>query len=298
MLQSRLAYGHNSFVLNEHYNTDGTIDRTKVHNTVVVDELEGGPGFRDLRDPYHLTTGGALGRVHKGLLALQLSGRILVPDATQVASLEDRKRSLLAAFDPALCYRDSPTTEGAYALDFSAATADSATYPTGRISLRYYVRPSNRPRVVEDIRDNTAVRFALGLVGADPRCYEQTEQTLTLTAAAPTGNVVNRGTVPGPLKATITMTGAGNAAYTITRAGVSFVLDLSGMVNGDVVVVIFETSAPYGNGKVITKNGVANFALKTSSPSTWLDAPVGTTSFTVTNAANASCVLGWYSARA
>lgn len=299
MLQSRMAFGHNSFVLNEHFNTDGTLDRTKAQSTLVIDELEGGPAFRDLRDPYHLATGGALGRVHKGLVSFRMSGRVLVPDATQEASLADRKRAFLAAFDPALCYRDSPTTDGAYALDYSEKTLDTATYPTGRISLRYYLRPNDRPRWVEDIKDSGAIRIALGLVGADPRCYEQTEQTLALTAGSPTGNVVNRGTAPAPLKATITMTGAGNAAFTITRSGVSFILNLTTMVNTDVVVVIFETGAPFGVGKVITKNGVAAFSLKTSSPSTWLDAPVGTTSFTISNTGGVgSCVLGWYSARA
>jgi len=299
VLQSRLAFGHNSFVLNEHYLADGTTDITKVKNTLAVDEIEGAPAFRDLRDPYHLTTGGGLGRVHKGLKSLRLAGRLLVPDASQQASLADRERAFLAAFDPALCLRDSPTTEGAYALDFSEHTADTTTYPTGRISLRYYVRPDGQPRLVEKLTDAAVRSFALRLVAADPRLYEQTEQTLSLTPGAATGNVVNRGTVPAPMKATITMGGAGHASFTITRAGVAFILNLAGMVNGDSIVVIFETSAPYGAGKTVVKNGVAAFGLKTSSPSTWLDAPVGTTSFAMTNTTNvASCVLAWRSARA
>jgi hypothetical protein len=299
VLQSRIAFGHNSFVLNEHFNTDGTIDKTKVTNTIVVDERETQPDFRDLRDAYHLTTGGVLGRTHKGLKGLRLSGRIMVPDASQQASLSDRERAFLAAFDPALCYRDSPTTDGAYSWDFSEATADTATYPTGRISLRYYLRPDRPPRVVENLKDRSSRLFALSMVGADPRLYEQTEQTLSLTPGSASGNVVNRGTVPAPLKATITMAGAGHASFTVTRGGVAFILNLSGMVNGDVVVVIFETCAPYGRGRLITKNGVENFALKTSSPSTWLDAPVGTTSFAISNHTNVtSCVLAWRSARA
>lgn len=299
MLQSRISFGHNAFVLNEFYNVDGTIDNTKVQDALIVDERETQPDFRDLRDAYHLTIGGGLGRVHKGLKGLRLSGRIMVPDASQQKSLADRERAFLAAFDPALCYRDSPTTEGAYALDFSEVTADTATYPTGRISLRYYMRPDRAPRITENLKDRSSRLFGMALVAADPRLYEQTEQTLSLTPASASGNVVNRGTVPAPMKATITMAGAGHASFTITRAGVAFILNLAGMVNGDVVVVIFETSGPYGRGKLITKNGVENFALKTSSPSTWLDAPVGTTSFAISNHTNVtSCVLAWRSARA
>jgi hypothetical protein len=299
MLQARASYGHNGFVFGEHYDAAGVVDYTKVNDTVVIDEREIDTGFRDLRDPYHLTTGGALGRVHKNFTTIRMSGRILVPDASQQASLSDRERALLAAFDPALCYRDSPTTEGAYSFDFAERTLDTTTYPTGLISLRYYARPVARPRTDETLKDRTVRAFACGLIAPDPRCYEQTEQTLSLTPGAPSGNVVNRGTVPAPLKATITMSGAGHASFTITRSGVAFILNLSTMVNLDVVVVLFETSGPYGLGKRITKNGASAFGLKTSSPSTWLDAPVGTTSFAITNTTNVtSCVLAWHSARA
>jgi hypothetical protein len=153
--------------------------------------------------------------------------------------------------------------------------------------------------MIEDLSDRSARKFAMSLIAADPRQFEQTEQTLSLTPASTPGDVVNRGTVPAPMKATITMSGAGHVLFTITRSGVAFILDLSGTVNGDVVVVIFETSGPYGRGKLITKNGVESFALKASSPSTWLDAPVGTTSFAISNHTNVtSCVLAWRSARA
>lgn len=299
MLQSRVTYGHNTFSFNEHLSTVGVADRSLVQNTVVIDERVVQTAFRDLRDPYHLTTGGALGRSHKGFTTIRMRGRILVPNASQAASAADRERALLAAFDPALCYRDSMTSEGAYPLSFSEPTTDTTTYPSGWIPLRYYCRPDARPRVTEKLSDGAVRYFDLGLVAGDPRAYEQTEQTLSLTPGSPTGNVVNNGTVPAPLKATITMSGAGNAAFTITRSGVAFIVNLSGMVNNDIVIVLFETCGPYGNGKLVTKNGTSNFALKTSAASTWLDVPVGTTSFTITNTTNVtSCALAWYSARA
>jgi hypothetical protein len=297
MLQGRCTYAHNSFVFNEHYDTDGTYIRSRVNDTVVIDEREIDVGFRDLRDPYHLTTGGALGRVHKGFTTIRLSGRILVPNISQAGSAADRERDMLAAFDPALCYRDSPTTEGAYAFDFSEPTTDTTTYPTGLIAMRYYARPMARPRVREALNDGTVRNYALGLVAADPRAYEQAANSVSLTPASPSQNLANNGTIPAPLRMYVVMAGAGSASFTLTRGGVAFVLNLSSMIATDAVLVTHETSGPYGNGKLITKNGVSAFALKTSSPSSWLDVPVGTTTFTITNTTNVtSCTLGWHSA--
>ena len=294
MLRSRATFGHGSLVLGEHYNADGTVDKSKVNDTIVIDERLSDPAFRDTRDPYHLTTGGELGSVHKGMAFYRLRGRILVPNASQQARLGDRERQLRAAFDPALCLRDSPTTDGAYTLDWDEITADTANYPSTRIPSRIYVRPAGQPQVTETIRDGTARPFLVGLVAPDPRIYAQSESTLALTPAAASGNVVNLGTVPAPLKATIVMAGAGSATFTITRSSVAFILNLSGLVNLDSVVVTFETSGPFGRGRLITKNGTENFALKASAADTWLDAPVGTTSFAITNHTNVtSCTLSW-----
>jgi hypothetical protein len=211
--------------------------------------------------------------------------------------MADAERAMYAAFDPALCYRDSPTTEGAYAFDFVEATTNTGTYATGRIPLRYYCRPDDGPRIREVVGEGYR-QFGISLLAPDPRAYEQTEQTLVLTPGSATGNVINRGTVPAPLKLTVVLSGNGNSAFTITRSGVSFVLNLSAS-GATTIVVVMETCGPYGRGKYITKAGVETFSLKTSGPSTWLDAPIGTTSFVMTNSTNVtSATLGWYSARA
>jgi hypothetical protein len=297
MLQSRVTWGHGSFLLNGHFNTDGTIDRTKVQNTYVLDNRSFDPAFRDTRDPYHLSQGGALGRVHKGMAFLPLRGRILVPNTSQQSSLTDKELALRAAFDPYLCYLDSVATEGAYTLDWDELTADVTNFPSGRMPLRLYARPVATPRVQEGISDGPTRAFSLALVAGDPRRYRQVQSTLVLSPGTPSGSVANIGNVPAPLKATIVMAGAGSATFTITRSGVAFILDLSGMVNTDTVVVVFETAGPYGRGRLVTKNGTENFALKTSAPSTWLTAPIGSTTFTISNTANVtSCTLGWYSA--
>lgn len=302
MLRSRVTFGHNSFVLGEHYNADGTIDQSKVQNTIVLDERISDPAFRDTRDPYHLATGGALGSVHKGMAFYRLRGRILVPDASQQARLSDREREIRAAFDPALCLFDSPATDGAYTLDWDEITADTSVYLTGRLPQRVYVRPASQPQFTEQLRDGGARPFMLGLVAPDPRIYEQAEQTITLTPASATQTARNRGTVPTPWKATITMSGGGSATFSLERIGDGLnplVFNLSGMVNNDVVVIYGETSGPYGRGRRLTKNGVEAFSLKVSDPATWFTLPAGDNSITITNHTNVtSCVLAWRSARA
>lgn len=300
-LRSRLTWGHGvggaSLVLNEQWAADGTEDAAKWQDTAVVDELIRDPTFRDLRDPLHLAQGGALGRVHKGMGFWRLRGRILVPDATQLAKLGDRERDFRAAFDPYQCALDSPTTDGAYALAWDELQTADATFTTGRRPVQIYARPTAHPQMVERYDDGPVRDFAIGLVAPDPRVYRQVESTLALTPASPTGNVINLGNTPAPLKATIVMAGAGSATFTITRAGLAFVLNLSGMVNLDTVVVLFDSfSGPYGRGKLITKNGVENFGLKVSAVDTWLTAPIGTTGFTISNTTNVtSCTLAWRS---
>lgn len=297
MLESRVTFGHRTFVLNEHFNTDGTIDKTKVKDTIVVDQFIREPAYRDSREALHLAQGGTLGRVHKGLDFYRMQGRILVPDASQGARLADRDRDLRAAFDPYLCMVDNSASDGAYALDWDELTGDTTNFPSGRRPVRVYARPSLAPRSVERVADGPRRDFSLGFVCPDPRVYRQVESTITLTPASATQNVVNIGTTPAPLKLSITMAGAGNAAFTLTAGPFALVLNLSGMVNLDVVDVYMETCGPYGRGKRVTKNGVDNFALKTSGPTTWLNAPVGTTSFVMTNHTNVtSCVVAWRSA--
>lgn len=297
MLRSKVTFGHNSFAFGEHFNADGTIDSTKAHDTVVLDERISDPAFRDTRDSYHLTTGGALGSSHKGMSFWRLRGRILVPDQTQQARLSDRERQLRAAFDPDLCLRDSPSTDGAYPLDWDEITAVSATYPTGRLPQRIYARPIGQPQIIERISDGTYRPFAVGLVAADPRIYEQTLGALTATAAGP-ASLVNNGSIAAPLRITIAMSAAGSANFAITRLGVTFSLDLSGLIAADEVQIVMETCGPFGIGRSVMVNRVAAFSRKTSPPTSWLDVPAGTTLFTHANTTGIASVLyEWAHAR-
>jgi hypothetical protein len=295
VLRSPVVWGHGPLTLNEHIDSAGLIDQTKVQDTYVLDGRESDPTFRDGRDALHLAQGGTLSRTHKGMSFWRLRGRILVPDSqTMFADLEDKERTLRAAFDPALCLYDSPSTEGAYALDWNAATDDIVNFPSRLIPSRIYARPTTQPIVREDQEALWSRPFAIGLVAPDPRIDHQTESTRLLTPGSPSGSVANLGTVPSALKATIVMGGSGSASFTISRGGVTFGLNLNGLVNGDQVVVVFEWCGPYGRGKYITKGGVENAALMTTAADTWLNAPVGSTNFVIANTTNVtSCTLAW-----
>lgn len=299
MKNSRATYAHKSLVLNEMWSGDPPVlDRTKVQDHIGIDRLIIRPKFRDTREALHLAQGGTAGRVHKGMLAMQAQGRILVPNATQAASLEDREKALRLAFDPYECYRDSPPSmDGVYALSWLEPTLDTTNYPTGWMPVTRYVRPIAQPETVWSVTDQSYRAWAVGLVAPDPRLYDTTLGSISVAAAGP-ASVVNKGTIPGPLRITIKMSAAGATNFTITRGGVSFILNLSGMVDTDEVLVIMETCGPFGIGKLVKKNGTAAFALKTSGATTWLDAPPGTTSFTHANTTGIASVLyEWGNAR-
>lgn len=294
MLGFPASFAHGSFALNGQYNADGSKNRSGVHTAVTIDERQFNTAFRDVRDPYHLAQGGQLGRIHKNFLTLQLGGRIQSPNTGQNATQSDVERAMRAAFDPTLCLRDSPTTLGAYQFQFSERTLDTVNWAGGILPLQYWMRPLEEPRIVEVAGPTPALRYGLSLIAADPRAYGRTEQTLALSSGTPSGNTINLGTSPSALKATIVMSGAGASNFRITRAGVIFQMNLSGLAAGTVVVVM-ETCAPYGIGRSITRSGVSIFSTKTSDASTWLDVPVGTTGFTITNLTGITSVtLAYY----
>jgi hypothetical protein len=425
---SAATFGHKSFVMNSHLpGNPPVLDRTLVQNHIGIDRLVIRPQFRDLKEPLHLAQGGTAGRVHKGMLSMQAQGRIEVPNATQAASMEDQEKALRLAFDPYECYRDSPTTDGVYPLSWLEPTLDTTNYASGWMPVTRYVRPVAQPETEWSITDQSYRQWSVGLVAPDPRLYGTTLGSLAGSASS---TVVNKGTVSGPLRVTLTMSGAGHAFFQIfplarltngnfetgdltgwnvagttvsvagspgayyadlypsgvtpgidvvvpatpgvptsiwasasnpssatgfawyviwyradgsliwyqymdgvtvstttrqpifhssdpapagaatARVGIrnitaashlyvddvsvssgSFQLDLSGCGNGDVVVATMETSGPFGAGKSITRNGGNAFALKLSGPTSWLNAPVGTTTFLLMNNTNVASIL-------
>jgi len=295
---SRATYAHKSLILNEHFvGNPPVLDRTKVKDTIAVDRVVIRPRFRDTREALHLAQGGTGGRVHKGMLEMQAQGRVLVPDISQMASLEDRERALRLAFDPYECYRDSPATDGCYALSWLEPTLDTTNYPTGWMAVTRYVRPVAQPETQWSINDQSYRSWAVGLVAPDPRLYDTGSTSHTVSGAG-VATIINKGSIAGPLRVTITMAEAGASNFTITRSGVSFVLNLSGCVALDSIMVNMETCGPFGAGRSILRNGIPAFSLKTSGPTSWLDVPAGTTSFTQVNTTGVTSVLyEWAHAR-
>lgn len=294
MNRSRVKFAHGTLVLNEHY-TDANppaVDSSKYQDTITLDRVRVRPQYRTTLDPLHLARGAQAGKVHAGPLFLSVQGRILVPDATHDAKMADRERTLRSALDPGLCYSDSPSTDGVYALDWLDPTTDTVNFATGWAPRRYYVRPIGQPETVEDIKDGPYRGWSCDLVAPDPRCYSQTLTSVTVNGTPSwTGAVPNIGTAPAPLRVTITMSGPGATDFTITRSGVAFILNLSGLINTDPCVVDMETCGPFGLGRRISKYGVDFFSFKTSGPSTWLDVPVGGGSFVATNTTNVASIL-------
>ena len=288
---------------NTHLDEDGNLVRAELPDCIVLTDVQENPAYRDLRDPYHLTQGAQLGRVHKGMRVIQLIGRILVEDNQpfyQRARMADVANQLRAAFDPAICYRDSPTTDGAYQLQYRQHTFDNylsrqhdgspVLVPAGPAALAdREVERGGEQGERQDRSGRCRPARLRADRGADAHAHP----------GSPSGSVINRGNTAAPLKVTYTMSGAGSSAATLTRASVSFILNLSGRSGGDSIVVVHETCAPYGRGRYITLNGIDNSPLKTSAASTWLDVPVGSTTFTLSNTTGiSSCVLRWYPARA
>jgi hypothetical protein len=431
---SLATYGHKSLTLNAHLPGNPPVfDRTLAQSHIGVDRLVIRPQYRDLKEPLHLAQGGTAGRVHKGMLSMQAQGRILVPNATQAASMEDQEKALRLAFDPFECYRDSPSTDGVYALSWLEPTLDTTNYATGWMPVTRYVRPVAQPETEWSMTDQSYRQWSANLVAPDPRLYDS---TLGAAENAVGGTVVpltitNKGSITGPLKVSLTMSGGGDNDFTITRTtgvpltnydfesgtlagwdlqltgtgavviysgqhyngsysaqmaagssgmariigtdsvpagsaevisvglwafgssnptvryGVAFYgsamnylsstdlgsaplaaswthltgtvitpvytayiraivttttaggawvavdnvsmsrgpntvfgLDLSGCANNDAIDVVMETCGPFGAGKSVKKNGVTNFALKNTGPTSWLDVPVGTSTFT------------------
>lgn len=293
-----VTFGHNSYEFNQHLDSAGAAVTAHMTDAAILDDCPINSTYRDLRSPLHLVQGASLGAVHKGMTILQPQGRLIVPvDTSPRPTLEDRKRAFLAAFDPYLCYIDSPSTDGAYALDFYEGTTDTGTWASGYIPARYYCRPSDKPKVMEQLKTRNTLPFQVGLIAPDPRMYHQTALSLTLTTSTTSGSLTHLGTTPGPIKLTITMGGAGATNFTVSDGTLSFVLDLSGCASGDVVVVVMETCGPWGEGKLITKNSTRAFSLKTSSAATWLAlAAAGSTTYTISHTTNlTSCVIAAYS---
>ena len=183
------------------------------------------------------------------------------------AELHDKIGALVEAMDPVqIAHDNDPGHDDPrnvfLPLDFSTPTADITNYPTGLVPSRYYALPIKLPDPIIDRTTGFAALFDISFLIRDPRRYAQ---ALTTVQGSVTSDNSLAGVCCTPTL-TVTMSSAGNAAFTVANTTVkdgakSLVLDLSGCVNHDVVVVDFDRRS-------ITKNG-ASFMSAYVSGSYW-----------------------------
>lgn len=270
---TRLVVSYNGLNLNASGDADDdTYELNNIFTTEVLNSVTEADSDDDGTEAYG---------VRKASRIIRIEGMIRAPT---IAKLYDKTKALLAAFDAAKVAHENPTTQGFLPLDFFVPTLDTANYATGLVPSRYYARARSSLVPLDSTFTGLSAPFTLELLCADPRRYLQAGSTQT-GAAAIANTKADYRSFP---TLTITMAGAGNAAYTVARAHTlatkTLVLNLSGTANNDVVVVDMAK-------KRITKNTVEAPSLYVSG--VFFEMEPGTNTMTYTNPTNATSVLVW-----
>lgn len=219
------------------------------------------------------------------LTMIRLEGVI---KADSVAQLHDRIEAMNAAFDPVLSAEaDTNSRNGYLPLTFSVPTADTTNYPSGLKPLQVYARSIALPVPRVSKFEGFSTRYTIQLQCVDPRRYLQTESThsqTTLTKALDNTLATHRS---WPI-VTLTMSGAGPSNWYIDNVSINLAalrLNLSTMVNGDVVEVDMER-------RQIKKNGVIDHSPWISGEWFWLRALTQTIEVSSLSGIS-SCVVAW-----
>lgn len=189
----------------------------------------------------------------KGGLMIALRGFIKKPT---LAELFDEQALMAEKFDPALLSRRTAvSTDGFLALNFRVPTTNVAAYVTGQAFSFYLARTLQPVTFGKTKYDGYQVPFKIEMVTKDPSRFQQGQKTLLLPTSDPTALDNSEGSYPSwPIFQGV-MVGAGSAAFTVTNQSAyggskTLTLDLSTLVNGDVLRVDFER-------KRITVNGLS-----------------------------------------
>jgi hypothetical protein len=226
----------------------------------------------------------------EGLLATKAykAGRVYLIEGfvrhSTYGGLHDLVASLAAAYDPGYATHQDQTNFGFLAFDFDVPTADDVTYPSGFQASRIYARAMSTVEPIMDDAIGLAAPFDIQLLLREPVRYLQTAESRTGA-----GTLTMKGNHPSWPTVTITMSGAGNAAFAIGNSteGKTLTLNLSGMVNNDIVVVDMLN-------RRITKNGVEDMTSYVSGD--YWHVHHGANTITVANGTNASAVVSARSA--
>lgn len=274
---TRLSMSYNNLVLNNP--NDTLVAQATGADTYEINTVAGSTAFDYLSEVNQQRDGLEVYPFRKISRIVTLRGIIR---AQSIESLHDKIKALANAFDPAaIGFRNSNPF---LAFDFSVPTTDTGNYASGLVPSRYYALPMRIPDPVIDYAVGRTASFDIVLLMKDPRRYLQTATTKT-GGGAIDNSLADYRSWP---TLTITMSGAGSATYTYQNAATTntyaLVLNLSGCVNGDVVVVDMER-------RTITKNGTSTPSLYVSG--TYCQVETGTNTITITNGTNATSVLSF-----
>jgi hypothetical protein len=218
--------------------------------------------------------GSEIYEARKVLKAYRLLGRVKAPTYER---LYDKVETLAKTFDPSLLSFNNASVQGFLPLDFTTLSV------AGSIAGRYYARPLTTIDRMPHKFDGLAFLFTIDLIMRDPRRYRQT--TASQTGA---GTLAAVGDYPSPATVTITMAGAGSATYSVSNTATvqtkSLVLNLSGLSNGNVVIVNMDA-------RTITVGGTDTMSLYVSGDY-WMIEP-GNNAIALANTTNATTVVSY-----
>lgn len=269
----RLAQTYNGLTLNDP--ADPEDDTFEVNQVITI------AAFDSRLDSDPSEDGAELTPAKRIQYLVRVDGTVRAPT---LAKLFDKKRLLVLAFDPASTSRKNPSTNGVLPYDFSVPTEDTDEYTSGLVPSRYYARSRGSVVPPDSMYTGMACFFSVELIVPLARRFLQTEDTL-----AGAGDADNEGDAPTWPTLTVTMAGAGDTDYTITRDGLdtsskTLTLDLSGLSDTEVVVVDPQL-------KKITVDGVDAPELYVSGD--FFDLDPGVNTITYANTTNATSSLAW-----
>lgn len=247
----RLAHTYNGLTLNNP--ADPTTDTYEINRITPRTDIQ------SIIEPHQGREGSEAWGARKTGRLFRVDGVIRAPT---LAKLHDKIKALAEAFDPDKATLENPDAQGFLPYDFSVPTTDTATYASGLVPSRYLVRAIHLPEPTIDYGHGYSAAYTIDLFARDPRRYLQTAETFGAASGDADNTAADYRSFPS---VTITMSGAGNVAATLTNStvGNALVLDLSDLVDNDVVVVDMEQ-------KFITLNGTGTMSLYVSGDYWWM----------------------------
>jgi len=205
----------------------------------------------------------------------------------------DRYDDLVTAFAPRLMYNADSANLGFLAFQFTRPSI-SSDFPSG-ISMQAYLR-STRPPIVQVSRrkqggytgSGTQIPVIIPMVARDPRFYNQTVTTVSISPTTSTQTTTNRGTYPTWATLSFTLAGAGNSNMVPGVGGAEISLNLSANTG----TVSF--SVTYQTRQILRSSVVQAKYLADLSNSVFLEVPVGTSNLYTRNPTNASSIQFTY----